>query len=169
MLYVAVDPGLNGALAAILPIKPHNLNPCPIFWDTPTTTTKKQRTKKKIRKIQEYDIGEMATIIREILGMGYETTFFIEDIHFAGNTGAFKFGKGYGIWLGILGTMRIKLNFVRPQVWKKEFGLLKKEKDAARLKAIKLFPQIKDQLTRKKDVDRADALLIAEYGRRISQ
>lgn len=58
---------------------------------------------------------------------------------------------------------------VTPQAWKKMFGLLGKDKEASRLKAIELFPHYEQFLSRKKDHDRAEAILIAEYARRISR
>jgi hypothetical protein len=52
---------------------------------------------------------------------------------------------------------------VQPQTWKRHFDLIGKDKDAARLLAIKLFPSVEKGLARKKDINRADALLIAAY------
>lgn len=53
---------------------------------------------------------------------------------------------------------------VYPQVWKRHFNLLKKDKDHSRLLAIELFPELENKLSRKKDHNRAEALLIARYG-----
>ena len=53
--------------------------------------------------------------------------------------------------------------FVRPAKWKKYFNLIKSEKDASRTKAIEVFPYISTQLSRKKDSNKADAILIASF------
>lgn len=79
--------------------------------------------------------------------------------------GAYTFGKAVMaiemsmIWLGH------KHEYVRPQKWKKEFGLIKKVKQASVIKARELFPSSASDLKKSKD-GRAEALLIAEYGRR---
>ena len=78
----------------------------------------------------------------------------------------FNFGKGFGLWLGILAGLGIPHTLVTPQAWKKEMMQGMGDKDAARIRAQELFPHCVDSLSRKKDIGRADALLIAEYGRR---
>ena len=81
-----------------------------------------------------------------------------------GVTSVFTFGEGFGVIKGVLGTLAVPYRLVRPQSWKKRAGLLGKEKDAARALAIQQHPEIADQLTRKKDGGRADAILIARFG-----
>ena len=53
--------------------------------------------------------------------------------------------------------------FVRPAKWKKYFNLINTEKDASRTKVIEIFPYISQQLSRKKDSNKADAVLIASF------
>ena len=94
-------------------------------------------------------------------------TVYLEKVHAMPNQGVtsmFNFGQGYGIIKGVLGCLGYDYTLVTPQAWKKHHGLLKTDKDAARLKAIKLFPEAEQYLQRKKDIGRADALLIAAYG-----
>jgi len=55
------------------------------------------------------------------------------------------------------------MHFVRPAKWKKYFNLIKTEKDASRTKVIEIFPYISSQLSRKKDSNKADAILIASF------
>ncbi len=76
----------------------------------------------------------------------------------------FSLGHSFGTVCAVLATLKIPFWLVTPQEWKKEFGLLKADKDAARTVAIRLFPLM--SLDFKRDHNRADALLIAEYGRR---
>lgn len=94
---------------------------------------------------------------------------FIESVHAMPGQGVcsmFNFGKGFGIIRGILSAFKMTRTFVTPQAWKKEMMEGIKDKDAARSRAIQLFPHSSLKLCRKKDIGRADALLIAEYGRR---
>ena len=60
-------------------------------------------------------------------------------------------------------AMQLSVHYVRPAKWKKYFNLLKTEKDASRSKAIEIFPYISSQLSRKKDSNKADAILIASF------
>ena len=52
---------------------------------------------------------------------------------------------------------------VRPVKWKKHFNLLNSEKDASRTKVIEAYPYISSELSKKKDANKADAILIAKY------
>jgi len=81
-----------------------------------------------------------------------------------GVTSMFHFGRTVGVIEGVLGSLGLPYEMVRPQVWKKGAGLLKKEKDASRTLALQLYPQVSDKLARKKDNGRAEAILIARYG-----
>ncbi len=92
----------------------------------------------------------------------------------------FGLGRGMGIWEGICAGLKLKRERVSPLSWKPKIvghveapadlnparrkGLVK---EAARLKALQLFPGFAHALTRKSDDGRAEAALIAEYGRRM--
>lgn len=79
-----------------------------------------------------------------------------------GVSSTFKFGMSYGFLRGALAALEIRRNFVRPQVWQKALGCLSKgDKNVTKRRAQELFPDIK--ITHAL----ADALLIAEYGRRV--
>jgi len=80
-----------------------------------------------------------------------------------GTRSMFQTGLGMGIWLGVLAALQLPYRRVRPQIWKKAFGL-GKDKEASRLKAMQLYPGA--DLRRKKDHGRAEALLLAFYGQR---
>jgi len=81
-----------------------------------------------------------------------------------GVTSMFSFGQSLGIVKGVLAGSEIKYSLITAQRWKSHFGLLKKEKDAARQKILTMMPQHIDYFRRKKDIDRADACLIAMCG-----
>jgi crossover junction endodeoxyribonuclease RuvC len=79
----------------------------------------------------------------------------------------FAFGESFGVIRGVVSALGMPLELVTPATWKRRFGLIGAEKDAARTKATELYPGI--ILARKKDVGRADALLIARYGLELEQ
>ena len=80
-----------------------------------------------------------------------------------GVTSMFNFGQSFGILKGICSAMQLPMLFVRPAKWKKYFNLINSEKDASRTKAIEIFPYFSTQLSRKKDSNQADAILIASF------
>ena len=80
-----------------------------------------------------------------------------------GVTSMFNFGQSYGILKGICSGMQLPMYFVRPAKWKKYFNLINSEKDASRTKAIEIFPYFSTNLSKKKDSNKADAILIASY------
>ena len=80
-----------------------------------------------------------------------------------GVTSMFNFGQSFGILKGICSAMQLPMYFIRPAKWKKYFGLIKSEKDASRTKAIEMFPYFSSQLSKKKDSNKADAILIASF------
>jgi hypothetical protein len=77
----------------------------------------------------------------------------------------FTVGLGFGIWLGVLAALALPYTRVRPAIWKRALGL-GKDKEQARLRAMQLFPQA--DLRRKRDHGRAEALLLAWWGRQKS-
>ena len=80
-----------------------------------------------------------------------------------GVTSMFNFGQSFGVLKGICSAMQLSMYFVRPAKWKKYYGLIKTEKDASRTKVIEIFPYISSKLSKKKDSNKADAVLIANF------
>ena len=80
-----------------------------------------------------------------------------------GVTSMFNFGQSFGILKGICSAMQLPMYFVRPAKWKKYFNLINSEKDASRTKAIEVFPYYSSELSKKKDSNKADAILIASF------
>jgi crossover junction endodeoxyribonuclease RuvC len=156
MIIAGIDPGQTGAVAII-----YCDSKTVTLIDTPTEQVKKGKTNKT-----EYLPSSMAEILRTIK----IDHVYIEKVGAMpgqGVTSMFGFGKGFGLWLGILAGLRIPYTLVTPQAWKKNLMEGISDKDAARGKAMQLYPDCTRELSRKKDIGRADALLIAEYGRRI--
>ena len=80
-----------------------------------------------------------------------------------GVTSMFNFGQSFGVIKGVCSAMQLSMYFVRPTKWKKYYSLIKCEKDASRTKVIEIFPYISSKLSRKKDSNKADAILIASF------
>ena len=80
-----------------------------------------------------------------------------------GVTSMFNFGQTFGAIKGICAALGLPIFFVRPAKWKKHFDLINSSKDASRTKAIEMYPSLSDQLSKKKDVNKSDAILIARF------
>ena len=80
-----------------------------------------------------------------------------------GVTSMFNFGQSFGVLKGICAAMQLPIFLVRPIKWKKYFELLNSQKDSSRTKVIQMFPKISPHLSRKKDANKADAILIASF------
>jgi crossover junction endodeoxyribonuclease RuvC len=160
-VFLGIDPGQTGSLAMIRVLddgsKEIRLFDPPLF---------EVKSGKKIR--HEYDEASMAATLHEFSVVEKETTCILEKVSAMpdqGVTSMFNFGMGFGLWRGMLAAFRIPYTLIHPLTWKKRVMRdMPKEKDAARQRAIQLYPQVADQLARKKDIGRADALLLAHYG-----
>ena len=75
----------------------------------------------------------------------------------------FNFGQSFGVLKGICAALKIPVYFIRPLQWKKHFNLIKTNKDASRTKVIEAFPYISSKISKKKDSNKADAILIARF------
>lgn len=101
-----------------------------------------------------------------------DAVVWVESVHAMPGQGVrsmFNFGYSAGKIEGILIANIMEYYFVRPQDWKKEFGLIGKDKSASIEKCKEIFGDIDLKRTarcRKEDDGMAEALLIAEYGRR---
>jgi crossover junction endodeoxyribonuclease RuvC len=156
MIYIGIDPGLGGAVGIL------DENLVQVF-DTPTVLVEGEKTKHK------YMVGAMALLLKPYAGRR-DVLAVLENVHSMPKQGvasSFSFGEGKGMWEGILGAFEIPFDLISPQRWKKEIMADQgKEKDAARFKAMQLFPSIAAQLKLKKHDGRAEALLMAAYGKR---
>jgi hypothetical protein len=89
----------------------------------------------------------------------------VENVHAMpkqGVSSTFKFGVGVGIIHGVAGALRLPLTLVTPTQWK-TFHSLHADKEAARALAIRKWPEHHKHLIRKKNADRAEALLIGDW------
>ena len=152
-IILGFDPGQTGAVAAF------DGERIEAVIDMPTMT-------RLHGKGQQVDPYTLATALIDLCA-GREATAVLEAVSAMpgqGVSSTFHFGESVGVVLGVLGALQMPIRMVTPAKWKKAAGLLGRDKDAARTMAIQHHPEIADQLTRKKDIGRADAVCIARFG-----
>lgn len=167
MLIIGVDSGLSGAIA-FMHVNSTNKALDITVYVTPVIEVKKNNKKRREyvdTQIRDLIVDEMDAVVGPL-----SVCMVVEKVHAMPGNGikqAFNFGVGYGLWRGLATGLNIPLHEVTPQAWKKEIMQGISDKDAARFKAQKLFPQLSHEFKLKKDDGKAEALLIAEYGRRV--
>ena len=155
MLIIGIDPGISGAICFFEDGKVKEILEMPTMADG-------KKNKRQINGPQIYN-----EILSRINKIKKEDIFVVIEQVSAmpgqGVTSMFNFGQSFGVLKGICSAMQLSMYFIRPMKWKKYFGLIKTEKDASRTKVIEIFPYISSQLSRKKDSNKADAILIASF------
>ena len=155
MLIIGIDPGISGSICFFKEGRIEDVIEMPVMTDG--KKNKKQvngaqiynEISKRIDKATKQDIRVIIEQVSAMPGQGV--------------TSMFNFGQSYGILKGICSAMQLSMHFVRPAKWKKYFNLINSEKDASRTRAIEIFPYFSTQLSRKKDSNKADAILIASF------
>ena len=104
------------------------------------------------KRVNKEEYQEIRVVIEQVSAMPGQ-----------GVTSMFNFGQSFGILKGLCSAMQLPMYFVRPAKWKKYFNLINSEKDASRTRAIEIFPYFSSQLSKKKDSNKADAILIASF------
>ena len=155
MLIIGIDPGISGSICFLDNGKILDVIEMPIMTDG--KKNKKQVNGAQIfneisQRIIKFDKKNIKVVIEQVSAMPGQ-----------GVTSMFNFGQSFGILKGICTAMQLPMYFVRPAKWKKYFNLLNSEKDASRTRAIEIFPYFSSQLSRKKDSNKADAILIASF------
>ena len=155
MLIIGIDPGINGAICFF-----KNGEIIDVI-DMPTMAEGK-KNKRQINgqqvfneissRIQSYASENIKVVVEKVSAMPGQ-----------GVTSMFNFGQSFGVIKGICAAMQLPIFFVRPAKWKKHFELINTQKDASRTKAIEMFPKISPILSKKKDSNKADAILIASF------
>ena len=155
MLIIGIDPGISGSICFLDNGKILDVIEMP-------TMTDGKKNKKQVNGSQVYnEITKRIKLFEKI-----QIRVVIEHVSAMpgqGVTSMFNFGQSFGILKGICTAMQLPMYFVRPTKWKKYFNLLNSEKDASRTRAIEIFPYFSSQLSRKKDSNKADAILIASF------
>ena len=155
MIIVGIDPGIAGAICFFSDGKIIDV------IDMPTMADGKKNKKQvngrqifnEISNLKNKYINEpVSVVVEQVSAMPGQ-----------GVTSMFNFGQSFGVIKGICSAMELPIYYVRPAKWKKYFNLINSEKDASRTKVIEMFPKISHKLSRKKDNNKADAILIAQF------
>ena len=153
MRIIGIDPGLSGAIAILEDNKIEELFDMPVMPDG----------KKNKRQLNS---ALLVKLIKDSIKNLEDTVMVVEQVNAMpgqGVTSMFNFGQTFGAIKGICAALGLPIFFVRPAKWKKHFELINSSKDASRTKAIEMYPSISQQLSKKKDVNKSDAILIARY------
>ena len=155
MLIIGIDPGISGSICFFENGKILDVIEMP-------TMTEGKKNKRQVngsqiyneitKRVNNYRKQDIRVVIEQVSAMPGQ-----------GVTSMFNFGQSFGILKGICAAMQISLYFVRPARWKKYFNLINSEKDASRTRAIEIFPYFSSFLSKKKDSNKADAILIASF------
>ena len=155
MLIIGIDPGISGSICFLEDGIIKDVLEMP-------TMTEGKKNKKQVNgsqifneisfRIKTYEKKNIKVVIEQVSAMPGQ-----------GVTSMFNFGQSFGILKGICRAMQLPIYFVRPAKWKKYFNLINSEKDASRTRAIEIFPYFSSNLSKKKDSNKADAILIASY------
>ena len=154
MLIIGIDPGISGSICFFEDGKIIEVIEMPVM-------TEGKKNKKQVNGAQIYN-----EFLKRINNKDDEIRVVIEQVSAMpgqGVTSMFNFGQSYGILKGICSAMQLPMFFVRPAKWKKYFNLINSQKDASRTRAIEIFPYFSTQLSKKKDSNKADAILIASF------
>ncbi len=153
MRIIGIDPGLSGAIAILDEKKVVGIFDMPVMSEG----------KKNKRQLNS---AQLVSIIKEHKNNNEEMAVVVEQVNAMpgqGVTSMFNFGQSFGAIKGVCAALNLPIYFVRPSKWKKHFELINSAKDASRTKVIEMYPSLSNQLTRKKDVNKTDAILIARY------
>ena len=153
MRIFGIDPGIAGAIAILDEKKIVDV------IDLPTMSEgKKNKKQLNSAHLSQYistnivDINKTVVVVEQVNAMPGQ-----------GVTSMFNFGQTFGAIKGISATLKLPIFFARPSKWKKHFELINSSKDASRTKAIEMYPNLSNQLSKKKDVNKSDAILIARF------
>ena len=152
MIYIGIDVGKKGGIAVIFE---DNIEVYPYSDDKLMYICSKAKALEITRKEQTFCVVEK-----------------VGAMHGQGVTSMFNFGKSFGYILGVLEAYKISYQLVNPQIWKKEFNLIKKDKAESIKTCKRLYPDISLLPTArcsKENDGMAEALLICTYAKRLSK
>ncbi len=153
MKIIGIDPGLSGAIAVLENNKVLNVFEMPVMSEG----------KKNKRQLNS---ALLVNLLKENVLNNEEVAVVVEQVNAMpgqGVTSMFNFGQTFGAIKGICAALGFPIFFVRPSKWKKYFELINSSKDSSRTKAIEMYPKLSNQLAKKKDVNKSDAILIARF------
>ncbi len=153
MKVIGIDPGLSGAIAILEDKKVLSLYDMPVMAEG----------KKNKRQLNS---AQLVNIIKENINISDQIAVVVEQVNAMpgqGVTSMFNFGQTFGAIKGVCAALELPIFFVRPSKWKKYFELINSSKDSSRTKVIEMYPTLSKQLSKKKDVNKSDAVLIARF------
>ena len=155
MLIIGIDPGLSGSICFLIDGKILDVIEMPTMAEG--KKNKRQVNGSQVfneitKRTKEYHKNQVRVVIEQVSAMPGQ-----------GVTSMFNFGQSFGVLKGVCTAMQLPMYFVRPAKWKKYFNLINSEKDASRTRAIEIFPSFSSSLSKKKDSNKADAILIASF------
>ena len=153
MKIIGIDPGLSGAIAVLEDKKVLGIYEMPVMAEG----------KKNKRQLNS---AQLVNIIKNNIIESEEIAVVVEQVNAMpgqGVTSMFNFGQTFGAIKGVCAALELPIFFVRPSKWKKHFELINSSKDSSRTKAIEMYPYLSNQLSKKKDVNKSDAILIARF------
>ena len=153
MRIIGIDPGLSGAIAVL------DNNKVLKIYDMPVMAEGKKNKR-------QLNSAQLVNIIKENIENREEINVVVEQVNAMpgqGVTSMFNFGQTFGAIKGVCAALNLPIFFIRPSKWKKYFELINSSKDSSRTKAIEMYPSIANQLSKKKDVNKSDAILIARF------
>ena len=153
MIIIGIDPGLSGAIAVLEDNKVLNLFDMPVMSEG-------KKNKRQLNSAQLVNIIRGNTVHED------EVVVIVEQVNAMpgqGVTSMFNFGQTFGAIKGVCAALNLPIFFVRPSKWKKYFELINASKDSSRTKVIEMYPSLSNQLSKKKDVNKSDAILIARF------
>ena len=153
MKIIGIDPGLSGAIAILENNKVEKIFDIPVMPEG--KKNKRQLNSAQLVKLLKDNVSnkeEVAIVVEHVTAMPGQ-----------GVTSMFNFGQTFGAIKGICAALGLPIFFVRPAKWKKHFDLINSSKDSSRTKAIEMYPSLSDQLSKKKDVNKSDAILFARF------
>ena len=153
MRIIGIDPGLSGAIAILDDKKVLEIFDMPVMADG-KKNKRQLNSAQLVNILKDYIIGsdEIVVIVEQVNAMPGQ-----------GVTSMFNFGQSFGAIKGVCAALKLPIYFVRPSKWKKYFELINSSKDSSRTKVIEMYPSLSSQLTKKKDVNKTDAILIARF------
>lgn len=156
MIILGIDPGLSGAFAIVG-------EDGVTVSDMPTFTIKRGKQRRSL------DLDALVRSLQLSTVWGIDLAV-IEEVHAMPAQGVVTTGQlmeAYGAVKGIVAALGIPRVLVPPAVWKQALRV-SADKDSSRERASQLAPAHAHLWPAKKDHGRAEAFLLAIYGKRVT-
>jgi crossover junction endodeoxyribonuclease RuvC len=150
-MIISIDPGISGCIAVLNEIDGSLID----YLHTPTI---------KAGKRNRVNAAALAGFLQQYKGASHCYIEKVGAMPGQGVASMFSFGHSAGLVEGVVAALGVPMTLVTPQAWKKHHGLIGKDKDAARTRAIQLLPECRALDTKAKGQALGDAILLGRYG-----